>query len=525
MAHETGRIVVVGGGHNSLVTAFYIAKAGYQPLVLERREITGGVAVTEEIYPGFRCPALVHMAGPLSPQVMRDMQLESGGLQLIKPDLTTLALDPDERSLHIYADPQRTASALAAVSPRDAAKYLEFYAVFQRIGHALAPLLSMTPPDVDNLKMDDYFNLGKAGLKFRRLDKKDAYRLLRWGPMPIEDLAAEWFETELLRATVVGRGIFGCFSGPRSAGTSVGLLLQAALGGGPFFVRGGPGAVAQAMSSAATAAGAQIRTGASVTQIRVKNGRAAAVVLDSGEEIPAVAVVSGLDPQHTFLRLIDPSELEPGFLLKVRAYRAHGAVAKINLALSASPVFRGITDLPARIHIGPEIDYLERAFDAAKYGEFSTEPFMDVTIPSVIDSSLAPKGGHVMSIYAQYAPYRLKTGDWNGRRDELGDAVLKTLSTYAPNIRDLVVHRQVLAPLDLEAIYGLSGGHIFHGEHSLDQFLAFRPFLGWARYRTPIRGLYLCGAGTHPGGGVTGAPGANASREIIQDLKRKSGSD
>jgi phytoene dehydrogenase-like protein len=381
----------------------------------------------------------------------------------------------------------------------------------------------MTPPNMDHLKVGDYLNMGKLGLKFRDLDKKDAYRLLRWAPMPVADLVSEWFETGLLRAAIAARGIFGAFAGPWSAGTSLGVLLQAAADGyavaPALFAKGGAGAITEALAKAASAAGARIRRNAAVTGIRVRDGQVTGVVLSSGEEIRASVVVSNADPRHTFLKLVDPAALDPNFLMKVRNYRCTGSVAKVNLALSGLPNFSA----PApRIHIGPDIDYLERASDAAKYGEFSPQPYMDITIPSLVDPSLAPKGAHVMSIHVQYAPYKLKDGDWSSRREEFGDTVVRSLSAYAPNLRESIVHRQVITPLDLEETYGLTGGHIFHGEHSLDQFFAFRPLLGWAQYRTPIKGLYLCGAGTHPGGGVTGAPGANASREIIKDLRRES---
>jgi phytoene dehydrogenase-like protein len=386
-------------------------------------------------------------------------------------------------------------------------------------------MVSITPPHIDNLKIEDFLNLGKFGLKFRNLDKRDAYRLLRWAPMPIADLVAEWFENELLRATIAARGIFASFAGPWSAGTSVGLLMGSTLGSDGIAIQGGPGALTQSLARAASASGAEIRTNAAVRHIYLKKGEASSVVLESGEEIPAIAIVSNADPRQTFLKLVDATDLEPGFLGKVRAYRAAGCVAKVNLALSGLPNFsaikNGSADLSGRIHIGPDIDYLERAFDAAKYGEFSPSPYLDITIPSVSDSTLAPSGAHVMSIHVQYAPYRLKDRDWNACRSELGEAVVKTVEDYAPNIRDLILHRQVITPLDLEQVCGLSGGHLYHGEHALDQMFAFRPLLGWAQYRTPIKGLYLCGSGTHPGGGITGAPGANASREVIKDLKQR----
>jgi phytoene dehydrogenase-like protein len=311
--------------------------------------------------------------------------------------------------------------------------------------------------------------------------------------------------------------------------TSAALLLQAANGGQAIapatFIKGGMGALSQALAQAVTNAGAEIRTNAEVASIRVKNGKADGVILTSGEEIAARAIISNADPRTTFLKLVDPSEFDPSFLIKVRNYRAQGTVAKVNLALSALPKFRALRDEDAReklsghLHIGSDIDYLERAFDAAKYGDLSPQPYMDITIPSLTDQSLAPNGAHVMSIHAQFAPYQLKDGDWKSRREELGDTVVNVLSDYAPNLKDLILARQVITPLDLEQTYGLSGGHIHHGEMSLDQLFAFRPLIGWARNRTPIDGLYLCGAGTHPGGGVTGACGLNASREIVKDLK------
>ncbi|HVF29158.1 MAG TPA: NAD(P)/FAD-dependent oxidoreductase, partial [Pyrinomonadaceae bacterium] len=293
------------------------------------------------------------------------------------------------------------------------------------------------------------------------------------------------------------------------------------------FTKGGMGALTDALAQAAQASGAEIRTGAEVAQIQVSKGEATSVMLAGGEEIPARAVISNADPRHTFLRLVDPANFDPDFLTKIRNYRSLGSAAKINLALAGLPAFtalkqvdsNGRTELSGRTHIGPNIDYLERAFDAAKYGDYSPEPYMDITIPSLTDPTLAPEGHHVMSIYVQYAPYHLKDGDWTTRREEFGDAVIKSLSAYAPNLNDLIINRQVITPLDLEREYGLTGGHILHGEPSLDQFFAFRPLIGWAQYRSPVRGLYLCGAGTHPGGGVTGAPGANASREIMRDLK------
>jgi phytoene dehydrogenase-like protein len=525
------RIVIIGAGHNGLVAACYLAKAGLRPLVLERREVVGGAAVTEEFHAGFRCSTLAHAAGPLLPSVVGELGLERHGLTFIRPPLRVFAPAPEGRSLCLYDDAARTARGLEKLSAHDARVYTEFCESFARIGRVLAPLVAHAPPSVDSPTLGDLWHLGRLGLDFRGLGKKDAYRLLRWGPMAVADLVAEWFETDLLRAAVAARGIQGSFAGPWSAGTSLGLLLQSAFDGHAIapasFVKGGMGALTAALAGAAKAAGAEIRTGAYVERVLVKDGAAAGVLLEGGEEVAARAVVSNADPRTTFLRLVDPTDLDPDFLTKMRGYRSTGVAAKVNLALDRLPSFAALknsgADAPAelsgRIHISPDIDYLERAFDAAKYGDFSPAPYMDITIPTLTDPTLAPEGKHVMSVYAQFAPYKLKEGDWAARREEFADAVVRTLSTYAPDIADLVIRRQVITPSDLEREYGLAGGHTLHGEMSLDQFYAFRPLIGWAQYRTPIRNLYLCGAGTHPGGGLNGASGANASREILKDLK------
>ncbi len=527
---KTHDLIIVGAGHNGLVAACYLAKAGLRSLVLERRDIVGGSAITEEIHPGFHCSTLAHSAGPFLPQILKDLDLERHGLQILQPEIRVTALDPNSRALTIYNDSVRTATELKQISAHDAQSYGDFAATFARIGRVLAPLLMMTPPSIEKPAPGEIWNIGKLGLAFRTLGKKDEFRLLRWAPMAVADLAAEWFETELLQAIVAARGIFGAFAGPWSAGTSTGLLWQAAMDGHATapasLVKGGMGALTQALAKAALAAGVEIRTGASVEKVAVKEGKVSQLVLTSGETITARAVVSNADPRTTFLKLIDPLDLDPNFLAKIRSYRSLGTTAKINLA-SSLPSFPGLNGgdvkgrLSSRIHIGPEIDYLERAFDAAKYGDYSPEPYMDLLIPSLTDPDLAPKAAHVMSVHVQFAPYNLKQGDWNSRREQFGDAVVEVLTRYAPNLRDSIVGRQVITPLDLEQSYGLSGGHIMHGEQSLDQFFAFRPVIGWARYRTPIKGLYLCGAGTHPGGGVTGAPGANASREIIKDFRSR----
>lgn len=531
---DSKRIAIVGGGPNGLVAACYLAKAGWKPLVLERRETVGGVAVTEEFAPGFRCSSVLHVAGPFLPSIASDLGLDRHGLSWIQSEVRVFASSPDGRGLRLYGDPQKTAAELESVSPHDARGYVAFHESLGRIGRVLEPLLTMTPPSIDDPSFGEMWNLFGVGRRFRALPRRDAFRLLRWGPMAVADLVSEFFETELLRAAIAARGIFGSFAGPWSAGTSLGVILQAAsdanAAGPSVLPRGGMGALTQALAAAAKALGAEIRTRAEVTRIQTRDGAATGVVLANGEEVEARVVVSNADPKRTLLGLVDPVDLDPDFIQRVKNYRAAGALAKVHLALSELPEFpsarfaggngAAAAALSGRIHIGPDVDYLERAYDAAKYGDFSPHPYCDVTIPTLTDAALAPAGKHVMSIAAQFAPYRLKNADWNGRREALGDAVVETVAAHAPGLKGAILGRQILTPADLEGTYGLTGGHAFHGETTLDQVFTMRPLLDWAQYRTPIRGLYLCGAGTHPGGGVTGAPGRNASREIAADLQK-----
>lgn len=521
-------VVIIGGGHNGLVAAFYLAKAGFKPLVLERREQVGGAAITNEFHPGFRCSTLAHSAGPVRPDIVRDLQLQKHGLQLIESDVAVTALTPDDRALTLYRDTNRSVQEISAFSAKDAVKYPEFAQSLEKMGKVIAEALATTPPDIDHPSGGDLWSMLKTGRAIRNLGKKDMYRLLRWGPMAVADLAAEFFETELLRAVVAARGVFGTFLGPWSAGSSLVLLIRAAGDSHPagcgFFAAGGMGALTQAMASAAKAAGAEIRTGVEVAEVRVKNGAATGVALSNGEEISAQAVISNCDPKRTLLKLTDPLHLSPDFVQKLQHYRGNGTVAKVNLALSGLPTFTALKNgnseaLTGRIHIGHEIDYLERAFDASKYGNFSPHPYLEVAIPSLTDPTLCPQGKHVMSIYMQYAPYKLK-GDWESQRKALGQTVVQTLAKYAPDLPEMILTHQIITPQDLEDVYGMTGGQIFHGDLALDQFFTMRPLLDWARYRTPIENLYLCGSGTHPGAGLTGGSGANAAREILKELKK-----
>ena len=526
-------IVILGGGHNALITAFYLAKKGFKPLILERRAIIGGAAVTEEFHPGFRCSTLAHAAGPLLPEIVSDMQLARHGLKMLDGDLQLFAPAPDGRAVSLYKNEAASMRSIETFSKADAVKYRDLQKALASASVIVRDLISLTPPVIEKPSGEDLWKLLKVGRKVRGLGKRDMMRLLRWGPMAVADFAAEFFETDLLRGIVAARGIFGAAMGPWSAGSTALLLLRAAVdpsvAGSSAHPIGGMGALTAALAAAAKEAGAEIRTSAEVKQILVKNGAATGVVLSTGEEIAAKAVVSGADPRRTFLGLLDPVHLPPSFVVKMQHFRAQGTVAKLNLALDSLPNFTALkssqsadatASLAARIHIGPGIDYLERAFDHSKYGEFSTAPYLDVMIPSVGDASLAPANKHVMSIHMQFAPYKLKEGDWPQQRDALRDTIIKTLAEYAPDLPGKIIAAQTLTPKDLEDSYALTGGHPFHGELALDQIFTMRPILGWARYGTPVKGLFLCGSGTHPGTGLTGASGANAAREILRDLRR-----
>jgi phytoene dehydrogenase-like protein len=518
-------VIVIGGGVNGLACAAYLAKGGLKPLVLEAQATVGGGARTEVIAPGFRAPVLSHVAGPLRRDVVTDLNLRGHGLEFLAGDVSVAVLGPDGPPLLLSEDPDRTARDLREFSPKDAEQWPRFVSTIAALGRVIGTLYTATPAPVDEPGGRDLWALLRTLRAFRSLRKADAYRLLRWGPMAVADLVAENFEHERLRAAVAADGIFGTRFGPWSAGSGMVLLLAAAneavAPARSWFARGGPGAIAAALERAVRAAGGEVRTGALVARIIVDNERARGVVLRDGTEIRARAVVSAAHPKHTFLSLCDPADLGPEFLWRMRNYRSSGTVAKVNLALSGMPAFTGLDRRAAasRIRIAPDIDYLERAFDHSKYGRYSPDPYIELTIPSVLDPGLAPNDAHVLSAYVQFAPYDLRGRSWDDEREAFGRTVVDAIEGYAPGLRSLIVARQVITPLDLERDYGFVGGHIFHGELALDQLLTMRPLLGWGQYRTPIRDLYLCGSGTHPGTGLTAGSGANAAREILRDLR------
>ena len=512
------RAIVIGAGHNGLIAAFYLAQAGVKPIVLEARPEVGGGAATSEIHPGFRCPTLTHEV-LLHQRIVQEMDLGRHGLQLLRPPAHSCSLS-SAGALVIHSNPEQTRQNLASFSAKDAEAFPAFQSALGRTASVLASMFEYVPPSIAKPGAADLWNLLKTARAFRSLGTRDAHRLLRWGPMPVADLVHEWFEHELLRATVAAPALIGTMLGPRSAGSSLNLLMRDAhrqlAGGVALRVKGGPGLATRALALAAQAAGAEIRTSSPVNSILVR-GQAVRGVF-AGRQIleEADIVLSSVDPKNTFLRLIHPSELSLDFTGKIQNYRANGTVAKVNLALASLPDFGCAADsLTGRIQIGPDLDYVERAFDHAKYGEFSARPWLELTVPSLLDDSLAPSGAHVASIYVHYAPRMLRSTDWDRARDALLESTLAVLEAAVPGFRREIVAAQVITPLDLERDYGLAGGHIFHGELALDQLFTMRPLLGNARYGTPVRGLYLCGGGTHPGGFMTGASGRLAAQTAL----------
>jgi phytoene dehydrogenase-like protein len=524
--------IVVGGGHNGLVTAGYLARAGLRTLVLERRERVGGAAATDELEPGVRVPTLAHTVGRLRATIVHDLRLGDHGLALMFPRARVFAPQLDGPGLTLWSDVGRTAKELRSVSPHDAEAYPEFDRKVRSLASFVAHLHAATPPDLKTPRLADALAGVKLVRAFRALGTRGGREVLRVMPMAVADFVGESFELDGLRAAIASRGVQYAAMGPWSAGTTAVLLSDSAEGdagaaGQSTHVRGGPGVLGEALGAAAGAFGAEIRTAAEVIRVIHEGRKVTGVALAGGEEFVAPVVVSGLDPKRTLLGLLDPETLGPTLVWRTNNLRLPGVVAKVNLALSGIPRFAGMpeddpTRLEGRIVMAAGIDALEQAFDDSKYGRISDAPYLEATIPTLLDPTLAPEGTQVMSVLAQYTPYHLRDGSWEAEREGLGDLVLKTLEGYAPGISSLVTTRQVLTPTDMEAGFGLTEGHPLHGEPALDQFFAWRPLLGHARYRLPLEGLYLCGSGAHPGGGITGVPGANAAREILADGKRRS---
>jgi phytoene dehydrogenase-like protein len=521
--------IVIGGGHNGLTCAAYLARAGRKVLVLERRHVLGGAAVTEEIFPGFKFSVASYVVSLLRPEIIRDLDLPRHGMELLPLD-GTLTPMPSGDYLWRVNDHYKSRREIARHSRLDAEAYDEYGKAMVEMGRFAKPILGMLPPDPTSLDPRGLLELLSIGKRFRGMSYHDRLNQVQLLTMSAVDFLDQWFETDVLKATMSASGIIGTFLGVRSPGTAY-VLLHHYMGeiDGAFrswgLSRGGTGAVSNAIASAAREQGAEIRTEAPVAKILTKKGRATGVVLENGDEIQAGVVVSSVDPNLTFLKFMDTRELPPDFLESLRHYKYRGSSGKVNLALDGLPNFTCLPGpgphLRGAISISPSIDYMERAYDDAKYGDFSRRPYIDMVIPSLTDPSVAPPGKHVMSCFVQYAPYHLKAGAWDDRtREAFGDAVINAIAEYAPNIKDIILHRQVLTPLDIERTFGLTEGNIFQGELTLEQLFFLRPVPGWARYATPVNRLYMCGSATHPGGGIMGAPGKNAAERIIREVSR-----
>ncbi len=510
-----------------MVTAAYLARAGRRVLVLERRELVGGCAVTEEIWPGYQVSTASYLTSLLQERVIRDLELARFGYRVDAKDPAFFSPFPDGRYLFMWQDREKTLAEIAKFSRRDAAAYPAYEDYLERLSQVVEGLLLTTPPEFPPESLGDFVDYLKLAAKMRGVSPKDMVGLVKIFTQSAVEFLDQWFESDQFKVTLATDAVIGANGGPRSSGTAY-ILLHHVMGGvgghrGLWgFVRGGMGGVSNAIAASAKSRGAEIRTNASVDHIKIKNGRARGVVLEGGEEIDSELVISNLTPQLTFLHLIDRDALPGDFVDSIRKYRSEGTSCKINLALSGLPNFRALPGAEgpqhrATMHLCPSVEYIERAWDDAKYGHPSQSPLLELTVPTRYDPSLAPEGKHIMGIFIQYAPYTLREGNWDELREPFAYRCLDLIEEYAPGFRDLIIHQQVLTPLDLERRFGLTGGNIFHGEMALDQMFVMRPVAGSARYRTPIRGLYLCGSGTHPGGGVMGAPGYNAAHEILKD--------
>jgi phytoene dehydrogenase-like protein len=533
---QTYDAIIVGAGHNGLVTAGYLARAGLKTLVVESRPVVGGACVTEEVFPGYKVSTTSYLCSLLQEKLIKDLQLEKFGYQVYPKDPAFFSPFPDGRYLILWSDVQKTCEEIRKFSARDAEAYPRYEEFVDRLARFVEPLLLETPPDIAGRGFDDWHKLASLGRRLMKMPAEELVGHLRILTQSVKDFLDPWFESEALKVVLATDGVIGTNGGPYTPGTAY-VLFHHCMGGvggkrGLWgFVRGGMGGITQALAASARSRGAEIRTGSPVSRVLVKSERATGVALTSGEEITAKLVVSNADPKRTFLKLVGEKNLESDFASAIRSLKMEGCSMKINLALDGLPNFtclptpRGVVGAQHKttIHICPTLDYIERAYDESKYGRPSERPMLEITLPTTYDDSLAPEGKHLMNIFLQYTPYSLSpevAPSWHALKESYADRVMDMIEEYAPGFKNLILHRHIVTPLDLEEEYGMTGGNIFHGEMSVDQLFFLRPVPGWAKYRTPICGLYLCGSGTHPGGGVMGAPGFNAAREILKDWKK-----
>jgi phytoene dehydrogenase-like protein len=523
--------IVVGAGHNGLTAAAYLQRAGLKTLVLERREVVGGCCVTEEIAPGCRASTTSYIASMLRPEVIRELRLAHFGLRMVPCDPGLQVPFPDGHVVPWWTDRQRAVNEFRKISEKDAQRFVRVDDQLKKLARYLQPFFMEPPPEIDTRSLSGWLDLLRAGKRFRGISNSEVAQLVAFLTGSLGEFLDKNYETEKMKTMFLANNVYGKHGGPYQPGTAIGLLFHLLSGGDHdlqgFYghVMGGMGAITQALAASARSLGAEIRTSAPVVSIKSMNGRVSGVTLQDGTEINATIVLSNADPKRTFLQLVDPRELPGEFVGAVEGIKMAGPCAKVNLVLGEEPKFTGTSPSASPqerslFTLVPSLEFAERCYDLAKFGEIPEQLWVDCVIASNVDDSLAPAGKHIMTCFVQYVPYRLREGDWEQQRDLLGDRVVKKIAEYAPNVSNAILARQVLTPLDLERTYGLTEGNIFHGDLNLEQLFFMRPVPGWSQYRMPIRGLYLCGAGAHPGGGVTGAPGRNAAFQVLRDRKR-----
>ena len=523
--------IIIGGGHNGLTAAAYLARGGLSTLVLERRDIVGGCCVTEDIAPGCRVSTTSYIASMLRPEVIAELRLADHGLRMVPCDPAIQVPFPDGHVVPWWVDRDRAKAEFGKISAKDAARFVEIDDQLKKLARYLQPFFMEPPPELDTSTVGGWSDLFRVGKRFRRISSTEIAQLISFLTGSLGEFLDHNYESEKMKTMFLANNVYGKHGGPYQPGTAIGLLFHLLSGGEHELqgfsghVMGGMGSITQALAAAGQKLGVEIRTSAPVAKVEMRNGRAYSVVLEDGTELHGRMILSNADPKRTFLKMVEARELPEDFLFAVRGIRMDGPCAKVNFVLAEEPRFTGTSPQATPLErtfytLVPSLEFAERCYDIAKFGEIPEELWVDCVVSSNADSSLAPPGKHILTCFVQYVPYRLREGNWDEKREMLGDRVVKKISEYAPNVPSAIVARQVLTPLDLEQTYGLTEGNIFHGDLRLEQLFFMRPVPGWAQYRTPIHGLYLCGAGAHPGGGVTGAPGRNAAMQALRDWKK-----